>query len=81
MVNHVQVEALSELARIMKPDGLICIILYDPFFQTDYMTKIGDLTKSGIVDLLSMEFIPYKREYTINFEFIFAYLIVFRVTK
>ena len=81
VVGHVQVEAVSELARIVKPDGFIIIIIHDAYFKLDYMTKIGELMKSGVVDMLSMEFIPYKREYRLDFEFTWGYLVVFKVKK
>jgi len=79
--SHIKVEALKELARITKSGGFIIINLHDPKFQMDYMNKLGNIMKDKTLELISMKLIPYKREYTENYELKYAYLITLKVLK
>ena len=77
--NHIKVEAIEELIRITKQGGFIVFTLRDPDFEMNYMNTLGRFMMEKKVELLAMNLIPYKREYTQNYEQVYAYLIAFKV--
>jgi len=79
VTGHIPLETLEELARMVKPGGYIVFSLNDPNFQLNYMEIQGRFMKEGKLQLISMELTKYKREVTLNFEYIYAYQIVFKV--
>jgi len=77
--NHIKVNAIEELARLTKKDGYIMITLHDDNFEMNYMEELNRLMVRKIVVLQSMKRIPYKRDYSENYEQKFAYLITMSV--
>jgi len=76
---HIEMNALIELVRITKSNGYIVITVRDPEFEMNYMEEIGKVMNTKKVELLSMKLIPYKREYTTNYELTYGYLVTFKV--
>ena len=76
---HVQMESLFELIRITKPGGYIVYSLYDPEYTLDYMQVHGEVIKQKKAQLIQMKLNPYKREFTKNFEYVYGYLVVWKV--
>jgi len=76
---HIPLDTLEELARMVKSGGYIIYSLNDPNFKMNYMEVQGRFMKENKLELISMQLIQYKREITLNFEFIYGYEIVFKV--
>jgi len=76
---HIPLDALEELSRMVKPGGYIVYSINDPQFKMNYMEIQGRFMKEKKLQLISMELLKYKREITLNFEFIYAYQVVFKV--
>jgi len=76
---HISLEALSELIRMVKPGGYIMYTLNDPEYKLNYMEVMGGFIRDKKVQLITMELMKYKREWTKNFEFVYCFLVIFKV--
>jgi len=78
---HIPLETLVEVSRMVKRGGYIVYTLNDPNFKMNYIEIQGKFMKEGRLQLISMELIKYRREVTLDFDYIYAYLVVFKVLK
>jgi len=75
---HIPMECLPEIIRIVKRGGIILFTLRDPDFKMNYMNVFAKAMEAREVELLSMNLIPYRREWSIDFQMVYAYLVCMR---
>ena len=76
---HIPMDALHELARIVKSGGYVIYTVYDPNHCMDFMKVQGDLMKDGKLELVSMVRSPYKREWSLQFQYVYCHIVTFKV--
>jgi len=75
---HIPMKSLPEIIRIVKNGGIILFTLRDPDFKMNYMKLLAEVMEAREVELLSMNLIPYRREWSMDFQMVYAYLICMR---
>ncbi|XP_057309433.1 demethylmenaquinone methyltransferase-like [Hydractinia symbiolongicarpus] len=79
IVNHISMDTLFELTRIVKPGGYIFYTLHDPNYTMDYMNWHGKIMKEKKAELISMTLEPYKLESRNDFKLSYGYFVLFKV--
>jgi len=75
---HIPLETLEEITRMVKPGGYIVYALKDPDFTMNYMEVQGRFMKEKKLQLISMVLEKHRLECE-NFEFLYAYQVIFKV--
>ena len=77
--NHVPLESLRVLTRLVRPGGYIIFTLYDPNLKTNFMQTFDSLMKEDKLELLSISSEPYKRDILAECKLVNAFMCFFKV--
>lgn len=76
---HIKMNAILEMARMVKKGGYVMYTVNDPKFKMDVMGVQGNAMKTGVMEMLFMKKIPHKYDCYKNFQRTYCYLVAFKV--